>query len=144
VVDGPARLLGGLTGDGDDLNDLFGAEGGRFAGPGGVVEEVPQKPAELQWGPVLLGTWQGWCRLDPAVPPGADGHAGQTQAAGRGVNAGVSYQGQDEGGPTDQALVGGLLALDPLQHGLLCRGDLDRGRSWSSHLPVPSADAWTI
>ena len=44
-------------------------------------------------------------------------------------------------GPTDPALVGGLLSLDPLQYGLLCRGDLERGRSWSSHQPAPSANA---
>ena len=36
------------------------------------------------------------------------------------------------------ALVSGLLSLDPVQESLLCRRDLDRGGSWSSHRPVPS------
>ena len=130
MVDGPARLLGRLTGDGDDLDDLLGAEGGRFAGPGGVVEEVLQEPAELRRGQVLLGALQSRRRLQPAVAPGADGHAGQAQLAGHRLDAGVGRQGQDDRGPTDPALVGGLLSLNPLQDGLLCRGDLDRGRSW--------------
>jgi hypothetical protein len=41
-------------------------------------------------------------------------------------------------------LVSGLLSLNPLQHGLLCRGDLDSGRSWSSHHPAHSENGWTI
>src|SRR5207249_1034294 len=46
--------------------------------------------------------------------------------------------------PLDPALVGGLLSLNPLQDGPLCRGDLDRGRSWSLHQLAPSARAGTI
>jgi hypothetical protein len=144
VVDGPARLLGRFTGEGDNLDDLLGAEGGRFAGPGGVIEEVLQEPAELRRGQVPLGGVQGGGRLPPAVAPGADGHAGQSQLAGHRLDAGVVGQGQDDGGPPDPALVSGLLSLNPLQHGLLCRGDLDSGRSWSSHHPAHSENVWTI
>ena len=144
MVDGPARFLGRLTGDGDDLDDLLGAEGGRFAGPGSIIEEVLQEPAELRWGQVLLGGLQSRRGLPPAVPPGADGHAGQAQLAGHRLDAGVGRQGQDNGGPTDPTLVGGLLSLNPLQEGLLCRRDLDSGCSWSSHQHAPSAKAGMI
>ena len=141
MVDGPARLLGRLTGDGDDPDDLLGAEGGRFAGPGGIIKEMLQKPPELRWGQVLLGGLQSGRGLQPAVTPGADGDAGQAQLASRRLDAGVVRQGQNDGGPPDPALVGGLLSLDPLQESLLCRRDLDSCRSWPSHQPTPSADA---
>jgi hypothetical protein len=129
VIDRPTRLLGRLTGDGDDLDDLLGAEGGRFAGPGGVGEEVLQESAELRRAQVLLGGLESGRGLDPAVAPGADGDAGQAQPAGRRLDAGVRRQGQDYGGATDQALVGGLLSLNPEQESLLCRRDLDPGCS---------------
>ena len=144
MVDRPARPLGRLTGHGDDPDDLLGAEGGRFAGPGGIIEEVLQEPAELRRRQVLLGGLQSGRGLHPAVAPGADGHAGQAQLAGHRLDARVGRQGQDNGGPTDQALVGGLLSLNPVQDGLLCRRDLDRSRSWSSHRPAPSAKAGMI
>jgi hypothetical protein len=144
VVNGPARLLGRFTGDGDDLDDLLGAEGGRFAGPGSIIEEVLQEPAELRWGQVLLGGLQSGGGLPPAVTPGANGDAGQVQLAGHRLDAGVDRQGQDNGGPTDQTLVGGLLSLNPVQESLLCRRDLDSCRSWSSHQPAPSAKAGMI
>jgi hypothetical protein len=144
VVDGSARFLGRLTGDGDDLDDLLGAEGGRFAGPGGIIEEVLQEPAELRRGQVLLGRSQSGRGLPPAVAPSADGHAGQAQLAGHRLDAGVGRQGQDDRGTTDPTLVGGLLSLNPLQERLLCRRDLDSGRSWPFHHPAPSANAWKI
>jgi hypothetical protein len=144
MIDGPARLLRWLTRHGDDLDDLLGGEGGRSPGPGSVIEEVLQEAPELLRGPVLFGALQGLSRCEPTVAPGADGHAGQAQLPGHLLNAGVSCQSQDDGGPTDQALVSGLLALDPLQRGLLCRGDLDRYRSWSSHCPTPPANSSTI
>ena len=142
VVDGSARFLGRFTGDGDDPDDLLGAEGGRFARPGGVVEEVLQEPAELRRGEVLFGGLQSGRGLQPAVAPGADGHAGQAQLAGDRLDAGVGRQGQDDGGPTDPTLVGGLLSRNPLQESLLCRRDLDSSRSWPFHHPAPSANAW--
>jgi hypothetical protein len=144
VVDGPARSLGRLTGHGDDLDDLLGAEGGRLPGPGGVVEEVLQGPAELRRGLLLLGAVQRRCRLPPAVAPGADRHTGPAQLAGHRLDAGVVRQVQKDRRPLDPALVGGLLAPNPLQDGPLCRGDLDRGRSWSFHQFAPSARAGTI
>jgi len=137
-------LLRRLTGHGDDLDDLLGAEGGRFPGPRGIVEDQLHKLAKLLRGPLLFGALQGLCRFEPAVAPGADRHAGQSQSPGHRLDAGLSRQSQDEGRPAHQALIGGLLSLNPLQDVLLCRGDPDRGRSWSFHKHAPSPRAWTI
>jgi hypothetical protein len=126
-------LLGGLTGHRDDLDDLLGGEGGRFAGPGGVVEDHIHQPAELFGGLLLLDTLQDLPRFEPAVTPGAHGHAGQSQLPGHRFDARLNRQGQDEQRPADQSLVGGLLTLNPSEHILLCRGDMDRSGSWSSH-----------
>ena len=140
MVDGPVRLLGGLTGDGDDLNDLLGAEGGRRPGPGGVVEEVLQGPAHLLRGPVHFGALQVGSRRDLAIAPGANGPAGQAQLPGHGVDAGVVRQGQDDRGAADQALIGGLLSLEALQQVALDRRKLESRRFWSSQSSTPSAN----
>jgi len=67
-------------------------------------------------GLLLLDTSQDLPRFQPAIAPGADGHAGQSQLPGNGFDAGLGREGQDEGRPADQALVGGLLALNPSEH----------------------------
>jgi hypothetical protein len=144
VVDRSARFLGRLTGHRHDLDDLLGGEGGRLPRPGGVGEDLFQKPSQRPPVVVLLGSLQGGRGLLPAVSPVADGHARQAQLPGDGVDAGIGLQGQEDGGASDQALVGGLLSLNLLQHGALGRGDLDRGRLWSSHRPTPSTTPSTI
>ena len=144
MADRPPRLLRRLTGHGDELDDLLGAEGGRFPGPRGVVEDQLHQPAELLRGLLLLDTLQDLHRFAPAVAPGAHRHAGQSQLPGHRLDAGLSRQGENQGSPAHQTLIGGLLALNPSQDVLLCRGDPDRGRSWSSHKRAPSTKAGTI
>ncbi len=138
MVEGSARLLGWFAGDRNDRDDLLGAEGGRLARPGGVVEKVLQDLTELGWGQVLFGRKEGGRGLPPAVAPGTDGDASQAQLPSDGFDTGRDQQGQHDSGPTDQTLVGGLLSLNPLQKSLLGCRDLDRGCSWSSHRLVPS------
>src|SRR5262245_32306932 len=139
MADRPARLLRRLTGDGDDLDDLLGAEGGRGARPGGVAEHLRDQAQQLLLrGLVLLGAPQGGSGLEPAVPPQAHGQPRQFQASGHGLDAGLGRQGQDEGGPADQALVGGLPPPQALEQGLLGRGNLDSNRLWSAHGPARS------
>lgn len=136
MVDGPAGLLGRLTGDGHDPDDLLGAEGGRGAGAGGVGEHLLEQAQQRRLGgPLLLGLAQAWRLLEPAVAPVADGQAGQAQPPGGGLNAGVVREGQEDGGPADEALVGGLAAGEALQQGPLRRGEREGGwlgvYSWS-------------
>jgi hypothetical protein len=144
VVDGPVRLLGRLAGDGDDSDDLLGAEGGRPAGPGSVVEEVLQGPSQWLRGRRLFGALEVGRRCDPAVAPVADGDAAEAQLLGDGRDAGVGRQGEEDRGTSDEALIGGLLSLEALQREALCRGDLESRRSWSSHRPTHSGRAWRI
>jgi hypothetical protein len=144
VVDGSLRFLRGLTGDGDDLDDLFGAEGGRCPGPGGIVEELLHESTELLWGQVPFGALEVGRRCDPALAPGAHGQAGEAQLAGHGVNAGIVRQGQDDRGAANQALIGGLLSLEALQQVALDRRELESRRSWSSHSLTRSVNTLVI
>lgn len=144
MADRPPRLLRRLTGHGDDLNDLLGAEGGRFPGPRGVFKDQFHKPVELLRRLLRFGALQDLRRFEPAVAPSAHRHAGQSQLPGHRLDAGLSRQSQNEGSPANQTLIGGLLSLNPVQNVLLCRGNPDRGRSWSFHKHAPSTMAWTI
>jgi hypothetical protein len=144
VADGSARLLRRLTRDGHDLDDLFGAEGGRRPRSGSVVENLFQEDPQLLSVLVQLGTLQVGRRLKPAVTPVANGQAGQAQLLSDGLDARIGRQGEDDRGAADQALVGGLLSQEALQQGLLCRGHLESRRSWSSHSSTPSANDGTI
>jgi hypothetical protein len=110
VVDRPARLLGRLAGHRDDLGDLLRAEAGRLPGPGGVVEEVLQGLPQWLRGRALFGASQVRCRRRPAAPPVADGRAGQARLSGDGFHTRVGREGQDDGGASGPALVGGLLS----------------------------------
>jgi hypothetical protein len=77
VADRPAGPLRRLAGDGDDLDDLLGGEGGRAAGARGVIEGLlnqGQQPAV--GGLLLLGTQEGGGGGEPAVAPVADGQPG--------------------------------------------------------------------
>jgi hypothetical protein len=82
---------------------------------------------------VLLGLLQGGGSLAPAVAPQADGQAGKAQPPGHGPDTGVGGQGQQKGGATDPALVGGLPPLQAFQQGLLRRGHQDSSGSRSRH-----------
>jgi hypothetical protein len=144
VVDGSIGLLGGLTGDGDDLDDLFGAEGGRRPGPGGIVEELLQEPAELLRGQVLFGAVEVGRRREPAIAPGANGQTGQAQVPGHSIDAGVVGQGQEDRGASDQALIGGLLALEALQQFALDGRKLKSRRFWSPHSSTRSVNTRVI
>src|SRR5215467_11537734 len=140
MADRSARLLRRLTGDGDDLDDLLGAEGGRGARPGGVAEHLRDQAQQLLLrGLVLLGAPQSGGGLEPAVPPQAHGQPRQFQASGHGLDAGLGRQRQEEGGPADQTLVGGLPPPQALEQGLLGRGNLDSNCLWSAHGPARSA-----
>jgi hypothetical protein len=119
VADRPTRLLGRLTRHRHDLDDLLGGEGGRRPGPGGVVEDLSQERSQSMPVLVLLGSLQVGRRLQPAVPPVADGQAGQAQLLGDGLDARMGRQGEDDRGASDQTLVGGLLSLETLQPVLL-------------------------
>jgi hypothetical protein len=121
VVDRPVRLLGRLTSHRNNLDDLLGGEGGRLPRPGGVIEDLFQERSRPTPVLVLLGSLQVSRCLQPAVSPVADGHASQAQLPGHGFDAGIGLQGQDDGGASDQTLVGGLLSLNPLQRSVLCR-----------------------
>jgi hypothetical protein len=65
--------------------------------------------------------------------PGAPPHSHLPRRTGHRLDARVGRQGQDDGVPPDEALVGGLPSLEPSPHSLLCRRDLDGCRSWSFH-----------
>jgi hypothetical protein len=145
VVEGAAGPLGRLAGDGHDLNDLLGGERGR--GPGAVViaEEVVDQGQELLGRSlVLLGLLEGGGGLAPAVAPEPDGQAGKTQLPGHGLDTGAGRQSQQDGGPTDQPLVGRLSSLQAFQQGLLHRGNKNSSGSRSTHSSTHSTNQGAI
>jgi hypothetical protein len=145
VVDRSAGLRGGLTGDGHELDDLLGAEGGRASRPGGIGQHpLDQAPQRRLGRRLLLGLLQLGGGLEPAVAPVADGQAGQAQLLGRGFDARVVRQGQDDRGAADQPLVGRLLPQQPLEQDLLHRGKDQGNRLGSTHDRTPSATAGAI
>ena len=89
---------------------------------------------QLLRGLVLLGAVQVRRRLDPAVPPGANGQAGQAHLLSHGRDAGIGCQGEDDRDAADQPLVGGLLSPEALQQVVLDRRNLESRRTWSSSL----------
>ena len=134
MVEGAAGLLGRLAGDGHDLNDLLGGEGGRGPGPIVIAEEVLDEGQELLGrGLVMLGLLQGGGGLPPAVAPEPDGQAGKAQPPGHDPDTGVGRQGQEDSSATDQPLVGRLPSLKAFQHGLLHRGNQNSSGSRSRH-----------
>lgn len=145
MVDRSAGLLGGLAGDGHELDDLLGAESGRTSRPGRIGQHpLEQAPQRRLGGRLLLGLVQLGGGLEPAVAPVADGQASQAQPLGRGVDAGVVRQGQDDRGPADQALVGRLLPPQLLEQDLLHRGKGEGNRLGSTHGRIPSTKAGAI
>jgi len=48
VTDRASRLLGGLTGHGDDLDDLLGSEGGGPAGARGIIQDRGIKSKKIK------------------------------------------------------------------------------------------------
>jgi len=134
VIEGAAGFLGRLAGDGHHLNDLLGGKGGRGPGPVVIAEEVVDQGQELLGRSLaLLGLLQGGGGLAPAVAPQADGQAGKAQPPGHSLDTGVGRQGQQDGGPTDQPLVGRLPPLQAFQQGLLHRGNNKSSGSRSTH-----------
>lgn len=134
MVEGAAGLLGRLAGDGHDLNDLLGGEGGRGPGPVVIAEEILDQGQELLGRSlVLLGLLQGGGGRAPAVAPQADGQAGKAQPPGHDPDTGVGCQGQEDGGATGQPLVGRVPSLKAFQQGLLHRGNHNSSGSRSRH-----------
>lgn len=142
MVDGPTGLLGRLTGDGDELDDLLGAKGGRGPRPLGIGEYLLDQAQQLRRGGLLLlSVVELGGRLQPAVAPVADREAGQAQVPGGGLDAGVGGQGQEDGGPPHQALVGRLPPHQALEQGLLHGGEGKGNRLGLAHGPMPSGKA---
>jgi hypothetical protein len=116
MVDGPIGLLGRLAGHGDDLDDLFGTEGGRLAGPGGVIKEGFQELRQRLRLGLGLGSLEVGRRRQPAIPPEPDRDASQAELTGHRIDARVVRQGEDDGSAADPTLVGRLLPLEAPQH----------------------------
>ena len=145
MVNGPTGLLGRLTGDGHEVDDLLGAKGGRASRPGGVGEHLgDQAPQRRLRGLLPLGLLQLGRRLQPAVAPVADGQAGQAQLPSHDLDARLIRQGQEDRGPSDQALVSGLLPHQALEQGLLHRGEREGNRRGCTHGSIPSTKARAI
>ena len=142
MVDRPARLLRRLTGDRHEPDDLLGAEGGRGARPWGVGEYLrdPGQQRRLR-GLLLLRLLQRWRGLQPAVTPLADGQARQAQPPGGGLDAGVGREGEQDRGPADEALVGGLSPGEALEQGQQRRGNRKRDGLGVTHSPARSPSA---
>ena len=123
MTDGPTRLLGWFAGDGDDADDLLGAEGGWHSGARVVVEDLLDEGRQLLVAPqaaLRLAEFGGG--LQPAVAPLADGEPGQTQEFGGRLDTRVGGEGEQDGDPADQTLAGGLARAKALQQGLHARG----------------------
>jgi hypothetical protein len=116
VADGAAGLLRRLAGDGHDLDDLLGAEGGGGSGPVLIAEDILDEGQQFRLGGAfLLSVVEGGEGLQPAIPPQPDGHAGESQLPRHGRDAGLGSESQEDGGPADQALAGGLALVQALQ-----------------------------
>jgi hypothetical protein len=90
VVDRAAGLLRRLTSNGDQLDNLLGAEGGRGPWPRGIGEHLLDETQQGHFGNrLLLGLLQLGSRLQPTVAPVAEGAAGSPQSPGRGLDAWV-------------------------------------------------------
>jgi len=138
VADGAARPLGRLAGNGDDADDLLGAESGRAAQARRVGENPLDQAEEVSLGRLLLlGPPQGVGGPEPAVAPEADADAGEAQLVGGGVDTGISGQGQEDLGAADQTLGGRLALGETLEQGLLQGRDGDGGCCWSGHGSAP-------
>src|SRR3954467_13188506 len=90
VTDRASRLLGWLTGDGDDRDDLLGSEGGGPTGARGILKDPGDQAEELLVREViLLGLGQGPGGVPPAVAPESDGDPVEAEVSGGGLEAGV-------------------------------------------------------
>jgi hypothetical protein len=136
MADGAVRLLGRLAGQGDDLDDLLGGEGGRPSRARGVVEDLLGQGRELLVGEVVpLGASQIIGGLEPAVAPEADGDAVESQVSGDGFEARIVGQGEQEANPADQALRGGLALTDAFERSPLSGRELEGHRMRAAHEP---------
>jgi hypothetical protein len=87
------------------LDQLFGGEGGGLARTGCVVEDLLDLVEESGVGGVVVfGLAESGGRLEPAVPPQANGQAVEVELSGHSLDAGVVGQGQQDGNATDQPL----------------------------------------
>ncbi len=96
---------GGIgAGQGDDLDHMFGAEGGRGTTAGGIGQQGDDEGAQGRLGGIgrFLGG-QGRLGGVPAGAPEVDDRAVEAQAAGEGASALGTSSGQDELGALDLA-----------------------------------------
>ena len=114
MTDGAARLLGWLTGHGDDLDDLLRAEGGRLATAGGIIEGLFDQAEQQRVGSaVLFGLLQTRGGFQPAVTPEANGDPVEAQLLRDGLQTRLVRQSEKDGDAADQALGSGLTAVAP-------------------------------
>src|SRR4051812_30207983 len=109
VTDRASRLLGWLTGHGDDLDDLLGTEGGGPAGARGIIKDPGDQAEELGVGEVVvLGLSQSFGGVQPTVTPETDGDPIEAEVSGGGLEAGIGGQGEQDEDAADQPLRSGL------------------------------------
>ena len=111
MADGPAGLRRRLASHGDDSDDLLGAEGGRSAGPLGVVEGVLDQLEQVLIGdPIGLDGEQAAIDAALAAVYDAGGGSGNDRLYGEaGRDRLVGGSGNDglRGGPGRDRLLGG-------------------------------------
>ena len=99
VSDGPAGLLRGLAGDGQDLGDLLRSELAGGAGPGLIAEDLLDGPAQGGMAFEALDANEPVPGVGPASPPEADLPPRQSDLGGD-LGIALAVEGQeDDGGP---------------------------------------------
>jgi hypothetical protein len=82
VGDGPARLLGGFAGHGEDQGDLLGGEFAGGSGAGFVGEDRFDGPSQVGFGLAALDVNEAVPGLGPAPSPASDLAAPETDLFG--------------------------------------------------------------
>jgi len=120
MADGATGLRGWLTGNSNDLDNLLGAEEGRLATAGGIVQGLfDQAEQLLVRSAVSFGRLQAVGSLQPAVTPEANGDTVEAQLLRHGLQARLGGKGEEDGDAADQALGSGLTLAELLEQGSL-------------------------
>ena len=134
MTEGATGLLGWLTGDGDDLDDLLRAEGSRLATAWGIVQDLLDQAEQLRVGnAVSFGLLQAGGSPQPAVTPEANGDTVEAQLLRHGLQARLGSQGEEDSDAADQTLGSGLTLAELLEQGPLSIREFNGSRRRTAH-----------